>query len=29
MVWLPARITSNTVVGEIEIWVFAAHVVGV
>lgn len=29
MVWLPARITSNKVVGEIEIWVSAEHVVGV
>lgn len=29
MVWLPARITSNKVVGKIEIWVSAEHVVGV
>lgn len=29
MVWLPARITYNKVVGEIEIWVSAEHVVGV
>lgn len=27
VVWLPARITSNKVVGEIEIWVSAEHVV--
>lgn len=29
MVWLLARIMSNKVVGEIEIWVSAEHVVGV